>query len=132
MSLSFASLSGFIPMQGVYFSPSDTIELKPPISNDLSRSKLRENLTQAFELQPDDVSESPKHHVSCTENTSKLPKRGKGYTTLQALFSIDMLILFITTICGISGTLTAIDNLGQIGSSLGCLSSINKHVYLTS
>ncbi|EOA18159.1 hypothetical protein CARUB_v10006632mg, partial [Capsella rubella] len=36
-----------------------------------------------------------------------------------ALFSIDMLILFLATICGVGGTLTAIDNLGQIGSSFG-------------
>ncbi|KAM7255076.1 hypothetical protein ACFE04_020317 [Oxalis oulophora] len=74
---------------------------------------------QAFELQPDDVSETPKNHVSCTENTFKPPNRGEDYTILQALFSIDMLILFITTTCGIGGTLTAIDNLGQIGSTLG-------------
>ncbi|CAI0410901.1 unnamed protein product [Linum tenue] len=30
-----------------------------------------------------------------------------------------MLILFVATICGVGGTLTAIDNLGQIGTSLG-------------
>lgn len=30
-----------------------------------------------------------------------------------------MLILFLATICGVGGTLTAIDNLGQIGTSLG-------------
>ncbi|KAL2227621.1 UNVERIFIED_CONTAM: hypothetical protein Sindi_2120800 [Sesamum indicum] len=47
------------------------------------------------------------------------PDRGEDYTILQALFSIDMLILFFATICGVGGTLTAIDNLGQIGSSLG-------------
>lgn len=47
------------------------------------------------------------------------PERGNDYTILQALFSVDMLILFFATICGVGGTLTAIDNLGQIGSSLG-------------
>lgn len=46
------------------------------------------------------------------------PERGEDYTILQALFSIDMLILFVATICGVGGTLTAIDNLGQIGTSL--------------
>ncbi|CAN1339546.1 Protein NUCLEAR FUSION DEFECTIVE 4 [Linum perenne] len=30
-----------------------------------------------------------------------------------------MLVLFLATICGVGGTLTAIDNLGQIGTSLG-------------
>ncbi|KAF4403366.1 hypothetical protein G4B88_008012 [Cannabis sativa] len=47
------------------------------------------------------------------------PERGEDYTILQALFSVDMLILFIATICGAGGTLTLIDNLGQIGKSMG-------------
>ncbi|XP_020212347.1 protein NUCLEAR FUSION DEFECTIVE 4 [Cajanus cajan] len=55
----------------------------------------------------------------CAGNILKPPKRGEDYTILQALFSIDMLILFIATTFGAGGTLTAIDNLGQIGHSLG-------------
>ncbi|CAN6287234.1 unnamed protein product [Urochloa humidicola] len=47
------------------------------------------------------------------------PARGQDYTILQALFSVDMLVLFVATICGIGGTLTAVDNMGQIGQSLG-------------
>lgn len=62
---------------------------------------------------------SPRKPDSCTENIFRPPARGENYTILQALFSIDMLILFIATTCGIGGTLTAIDNLGQIGTSLG-------------
>ncbi|GAB4836402.1 hypothetical protein Ancab_001313 [Ancistrocladus abbreviatus] len=57
--------------------------------------------------------------VSCFKNIFRPPDRGEDYTILQALFSIDMLVLFVTTICGIGSTLTAIDNLGQIGASLG-------------
>ncbi|CAI9759768.1 unnamed protein product [Fraxinus pennsylvanica] len=59
--------------------------------------------------------------ISCWNANSifRPPDRGEDYTILQALFSIDMLILFFATICGVGGTLTAIDNLGQIGSSLG-------------
>ncbi|CAL0316442.1 unnamed protein product [Lupinus luteus] len=53
------------------------------------------------------------------ENVFSPPDRGEDYTILQALFSIDMIILFIATTCGVGGTLTAIDNLGQIGTSLG-------------
>ncbi|KAA8539251.1 hypothetical protein F0562_025943 [Nyssa sinensis] len=56
--------------------------------------------------------------VSCLKNVFRPPDRGEDYTILQALFSIDMLVLFLTTICGVGGTLTAIDNLGQIGTSL--------------
>nr|XP_016501420.1 PREDICTED: protein NUCLEAR FUSION DEFECTIVE 4-like [Nicotiana tabacum] len=57
--------------------------------------------------------------VSCWKTVFQPPNRGEDYTILQALFSLDMLILFLATICGIGGTLTAIDNLGQIGASLG-------------
>ncbi|RRT83300.1 hypothetical protein B296_00016805, partial [Ensete ventricosum] len=49
----------------------------------------------------------------------KPPRRGEDYSILQALLSLDMLILFFATICGVGGTLTAIDNMGQIGESLG-------------
>ncbi|XP_074588968.1 protein NUCLEAR FUSION DEFECTIVE 4-like [Curcuma longa] len=49
----------------------------------------------------------------------KPPKRGEDYSILQALLSLDMLIIFFATICGVGGTLTAVDNMGQIGESLG-------------
>ncbi|XP_043699815.1 uncharacterized protein LOC122650465 [Telopea speciosissima] len=61
----------------------------------------------------------PPKPVSCCANICRVPDRGEDYTILQALFSMDMLIIFIATTCGIGGTLTAIDNLGQIGLSLG-------------
>ncbi|KAH9671206.1 Nodulin-like domain-containing protein [Citrus sinensis] len=71
------------------------------------------------ELPPQQASPSTEAQVCCTENIFKPPDRGEDYTILQALFSIDMLIIFIATTCGVGGTLTAIDNLGQISSSLG-------------
>ncbi|KAL2345097.1 hypothetical protein Fmac_006382 [Flemingia macrophylla] len=70
---------------------------------------------------------------SCVGNIFNPPKRGEDYTILQALFSIDMLILFIATTFGAGGTLTAIDNLGQIGHALGYPSkSITTFVSLVS
>ena len=68
---------------------------------------------------PTAAPETAEKSVSCFKTMFKPPDRGEDYTILQALFSIDMLILFIATTCGVGGTLTAIDNLGQIGSSLG-------------
>lgn len=47
------------------------------------------------------------------------PERGEDYTILQALLSTDMLVLFLATFCGLGSSLTAVDNLGQIGESLG-------------
>ncbi|PHT71773.1 hypothetical protein T459_22558 [Capsicum annuum] len=60
-----------------------------------------------------------KKSTSCFSNVFNPPPRGEDYTILQALFSIDMIILFTATTFGVGGTLTAIDNLGQIGKSLG-------------
>ncbi|KAI3915567.1 hypothetical protein MKW92_029868 [Papaver armeniacum] len=60
-----------------------------------------------------------KPEVSCFSNIFSPPARGEDYTILQALFSIDMLMLFFATFCGMGTTLTAMDNLGQIGESLG-------------
>ncbi|XP_062091975.1 protein NUCLEAR FUSION DEFECTIVE 4-like [Humulus lupulus] len=71
---------------------------------------------------PNSVSVSepePETEASCWKTAFQPPNRGDDYTILQALFSIDMFILFIACICGVGGTLTAVDNLGQIGSSLG-------------
>lgn len=57
--------------------------------------------------------------TSCFANIFDKPERGEDYTILQALLSIDMLILFLATFCGLGSSLTAVDNLGQIGESLG-------------
>ncbi|CAL9007690.1 unnamed protein product [Prunus brigantina] len=79
-------------------------------SDDLSRR--RETLaTTTTEAEPP--------NASCWKTMFRPPDRGEDYTILQALFSIDMLILFMACICGVGGTLTAIDNLGQIGTSFG-------------
>ncbi|KAG6665587.1 hypothetical protein CIPAW_02G171300 [Carya illinoinensis] len=55
--------------------------------------------------------------VSCLKTVFRPPDRGEDYTILQALFSIDLLILFMAAICSAGGTLTTIDNLRQIGTS---------------
>ncbi|GER45443.1 major facilitator superfamily protein [Striga asiatica] len=61
------------------------------------------------------------------------PERGEDYNILQAVFSIDMIILFTAITFGIGGTLTAIDNLGQIGKALGYPSkSVTTFVSLVS
>ncbi|KAI3458925.1 hypothetical protein Pfo_015588 [Paulownia fortunei] len=85
---------------------------------------------------PPPTTEPPENQeISCWNPKSifRQPDRGEDYTILQALFSLDMLILFFATICGVGGTLTAIDNLGQIGASLGYpKNSISTFVSLVS
>ncbi|XP_057779246.1 uncharacterized protein LOC130997831 [Salvia miltiorrhiza] len=66
--------------------------------------------------------EPPKEVAAATpwwKDVLKPPERGEDYNILQALFSIDMIILFTAITFGVGGTLTAIDNLGQIGRALG-------------
>ncbi|KAJ3670131.1 hypothetical protein LUZ60_010455 [Juncus effusus] len=66
-------------------------------------------------------------------NIFRPPAYGNDYSILQALVSPEMFILFFATVCGLGGTLTAIDNMGQIGQSLGYpKKSINTFVSLIS
>ncbi|KAM4094562.1 hypothetical protein ACJW30_06G205000 [Castanea mollissima] len=57
--------------------------------------------------------------ISCCGKICKKPTRGEDYSILQALLSMDMLIIFVAAFCGLGCSLTAVDNLGQIGESLG-------------
>ena len=56
---------------------------------------------------------------SFLRHTFSPPAHGEDYSIPQALVSVDMLILFVAIACGAGGTLTAIDNMGQIGEALG-------------
>ncbi|XP_010933292.1 protein NUCLEAR FUSION DEFECTIVE 4 [Elaeis guineensis] len=88
------------------------------------------------ELKPTPTTAAPTEKgspLSYVTHIFKAPDRGMDYSILQAIVSIDMLILFFSTISGVGGTLTAIDNMGQIGESLGYPSrNINTFVSLIS
>ncbi|KAI3908329.1 hypothetical protein MKX01_027351 [Papaver californicum] len=66
-----------------------------------------------------DAGKPKQPEVSCFSNIFNPPERGEDYTILQALLSIDMLLLLVATFSGMGTSFTAIDNLGQIGESLG-------------
>ncbi|KAJ1436003.1 Nodulin-like [Sesbania bispinosa] len=63
--------------------------------------------------------ETTQKQGSFWRNILRPPSRGDDHTIFQALFSLDMVVLFISTICGLGGTLTVVNNLSQIGLSLG-------------
>lgn len=63
--------------------------------------------------------ETKEASASGCSSVFKPPKRGEDFSILQALFSIDMFLVFLGTFCGLGCSLTAVDNLGQIGESLG-------------
>ncbi|KAK1373560.1 Nodulin-like domain-containing protein [Heracleum sosnowskyi] len=67
---------------------------------------------------------------SCFSDILDKPPRGEDYTILQALFSVDMLMVLISTACGLGSNLTAIDNMGQIAESLG-YSTITKNTFVS-
>ncbi|OMO82862.1 Nodulin-like protein [Corchorus capsularis] len=68
---------------------------------------------------PEVVESEKTDQKSCFLTIFDKPERGEDYTILQALTSIDMWTLFLATFCGLGSSLTAVDNLGQIGESLG-------------
>ncbi|KAI3956578.1 hypothetical protein MKW92_012912 [Papaver armeniacum] len=74
---------------------------------------------KSFSLKLVDAEKPKQPEMSCFSNIFNPPERGEDYTILQALLSIDMLLLFIATFSGMGTSFTAIDNLGQIGESLG-------------
>ena len=82
------------------------------------RTIKKQAVNEPSQQQPSALRMEPKR-VSWLSDVFRSPERGEDYTILQALFSIDMCLIFLTTICGLGGTLTAVDNLGQIGTSLG-------------
>ncbi|KAL7095926.1 hypothetical protein ACP275_10G052700 [Erythranthe tilingii] len=78
-----------------------------------------ENPTPETEAPPPPPPQAVAAAVPWWKDVFKPPERGEDYNILQAVFSIDMIILFTAITFGIGGTLTAIDNLGQIGKALG-------------
>ncbi|XP_023521326.1 protein NUCLEAR FUSION DEFECTIVE 4-like [Cucurbita pepo subsp. pepo] len=64
-------------------------------------------------------SEVPEVSPSCCQNIWNKPERGEDFTILQAVFSKDMALIWLATFSGCGSSLAAIDNLGQVGESLG-------------
>ncbi|XP_051177694.1 protein NUCLEAR FUSION DEFECTIVE 4-like [Lolium perenne] len=99
--------------------PTVTIDNKAaPPSSDLQMAEA-EQPVKAEESSKLSTPAPESSSSSCWKNMFNPPAQGEDYTILQALVSVDMLVLFLATICGVGGTLTAIDNMGQIGQSLG-------------
>ncbi|XP_052187438.1 protein NUCLEAR FUSION DEFECTIVE 4-like [Diospyros lotus] len=98
---------------------ADNTLTPPPSTIELPSSQKLQQTSNSSQIDRSLPNTQKKQEPSCFKTIFRPPDRGEDYTILQALFSIDMLILFFSTICGVGGTLTAIDNLGQIGASLG-------------
>ncbi|KAJ4789731.1 Major facilitator superfamily [Rhynchospora pubera] len=104
--------------------------------------KKKSQLPQISPISPPVSDENPKVDGTVIEANPKQshfanilhpPKCGEDFTILQAICSIDMILLFVATIFALGGTLTANDNMGQIGESLGySQKSIATFVALTS
>jgi MFS family permease len=98
---------------------------------------VEEPKPKATEKDDDDSSSPPLcgagGFTGCITNMFRPPALGEDYSIMQALVSVEMLVLFVISVFGIGGTLTAIDNMAQIGQSLGYpAKSINTFVSLIS
>lgn len=58
------------------------------------------------------------------------PERGDDYSLKQATSSLDFWLLVITMACSMGSGTTAIDNMGQIGASLG-YSQVNINTFIS-
>ncbi|XP_024530874.1 uncharacterized protein LOC112346354 [Selaginella moellendorffii] len=81
-------------------------------------------------IDPPSVTGTPRLRVSCSSSAKQclrkladeirqMPPRGEDHTVLQALVSLDLWIVFFATTAGLGSGLMVVDNLGQMGSSLG-------------
>ncbi|XVF75618.1 hypothetical protein PTKIN_Ptkin13bG0201100 [Pterospermum kingtungense] len=96
-----------------FTAPSSVIvEAPPPPETAASKSDIEPEFTE-------NIIEKNHQEASCYANICNPPKRGEDYSIFQALLSIDMLLVFVAVFCGLGCSLTAVDNLGQIGESLG-------------
>ncbi|CAN6309833.1 unnamed protein product [Urochloa humidicola] len=95
--------------------------LQPPLptTSSIVSIAVDDKKTHPSAPAPAAAEEDDSSSTTCFQDVFRPPARGQDYTILQALFSVDMLVLFVATICGVGGTLTAVDNMGQIGQSLG-------------
>lgn len=99
-----------------------------PVDNGGAANTIAENPPVTVEDKELNQIPQPQKEINSKTSTSsscfskiffEKPARGEDYTILQALLSTDMLILFLATFCGLGSSLTAVDNMGQIGGSLG-------------
>ncbi|KAG6551713.1 hypothetical protein Mapa_006802 [Marchantia paleacea] len=60
---------------------------------------------------PESIVENPAERIK--------PHRGEDHTFTEAVAKADFWLLFVAMACGMGSGLTAIDNMGQIGASLG-------------
>ncbi|PON98659.1 Major facilitator [Trema orientale] len=99
----------------------------------LLKSKSETQFTAPLVISSQPPSSPSKQTVPWWKDVLNPPELGEDFTILQALFSIDMLALLLATICGLGGTITMMDNLGQIGTSFGYpLKKTTNFVSLTS
>ncbi|OVA19508.1 Nodulin-like [Macleaya cordata] len=88
--------------------------LKPPTTVTVDNPPVVDPIHSPFPTTQ--VVEDQKPKVShCFSDIFKPPDRGEDYTILQALLSLDMFLLMVGTFSGLGTSLTAFDNLGQIG-----------------
>ncbi|MCD7465919.1 hypothetical protein HAX54_002134 [Datura stramonium] len=94
-------------------------QMKHQVAVNEDANTIAEKPQVTVEKEMNQIPQPQKEINSCFSNIFEKPARGEDYTILQALLSTDMLILFLATLCGLGSSLTAVDNMGQIGRSLG-------------
>ncbi|CAN6297107.1 unnamed protein product [Urochloa humidicola] len=77
---------------------------------------MQERRQARVHVQPPQPATTAAHPTSIS---SAAASNDNDYTIMQAVFSMDMLLLLVSIACGAGGMLTATDNTDQIGQALG-------------
>ncbi|KAL0390568.1 UNVERIFIED_CONTAM: hypothetical protein Scaly_0413900 [Sesamum calycinum] len=109
-ALLFVPLFIAIREESTLWSRNKQPHINPP---QVTIDKPAEIEPKDFKPEPEMAEEGSKSFLEHIQEARK-----RRLQILQAL-STDMLILFLATFCGLGSSLTAVDNLGQIGESLG-------------
>ncbi|XP_057445731.1 protein NUCLEAR FUSION DEFECTIVE 4-like [Lotus japonicus] len=94
----------------------------PPSPTDIAAARTTTTTTKPNQVKSEQAphaEQTIQNGFSWWQNILRPPKRGEDHTILQAIFSLDMVILFLATIFGYGGNLTVLNNMSQIGKSLG-------------
>lgn len=88
------------------------------------RARLEKSSSMCLYPSPDiDGEEDPNTMLAVGEGAvrrkRKGPRRGEDFTLTQAFLKADFWLLFFTFFCGVGTGNTAVNNMGQIGQSLG-------------
>ncbi|XP_048234134.1 protein NUCLEAR FUSION DEFECTIVE 4-like [Ricinus communis] len=102
-----------------------TVDIEEPL---LTGETEQQGEIQEKPVKEEEAAPAPEEEVA---ETKKRPVIGEEHTIMEALWTIDFWILFVSFLCGVGTGLAVMNNMGQIGLALG-YADVSIFVSLTS